>query len=81
MECTPLLYDYDINDRGEIVGVGFDQNTGDAPAFLAIPSHNRGHCKAGSSAAQKIVLPENVSERLQQRRGFGGFGVRLMGPE
>jgi hypothetical protein len=64
---------------GEIVGIGFDQNTGDVPAFLATPSQPGGHCKAGSSAAQKIALPENVREQLWQRKGFNRFAARLMG--
>jgi probable HAF family extracellular repeat protein len=40
-----LTYGGGINDRGEIAGQAFDPNTGDTPAFLAIPV-------AGSSAVQ-----------------------------
>ena len=76
-----LTYGGDINDRGEIAGEGYDPNTGDTPAFLAVPSHGRGHCKAGSSVAQKIIRPENVREQLRQRRGFGRFGAGLMRPQ
>jgi hypothetical protein len=28
----------------------------------------------------RVVLPENFRELLQQRRGFGRFGARLVGP-
>ena len=67
---TPLylIYAGDINDHGEIAGGAYDPNTGDASAFLAVPSHGKGHCEAGSSAAQKIILPENVRKRLPPRR-------------
>jgi probable HAF family extracellular repeat protein len=71
----------DINDRGEIVGQAYDPSTGDTPAYLAVPSHGEGHCEAGASAGQKVILPEKVRERLQQRRGFGRFGAALMRPQ
>ena len=70
-----LTYGGDINDRGEIVGEAYDPNTGDTPAFLAVPSNSRGHCKAGSSAGQKVILPESVREQLRQRKGLGRFGL------
>lgn len=38
----------DINDRGEITGQAYDPNTGDTPAFLAVPTD---HCEAGSSGS------------------------------
>jgi probable HAF family extracellular repeat protein len=69
-----------INDRGEIAGQAYDPNTGDTPAYLAVPSHGRDHCEAGSSVGQKVILPENVRKQLQQRRGFGQFGAGLMRP-
>jgi len=76
-----LLSGYDINDQGEIVGIGFDQNTGDAPAFGAIPTRGGSHCNIGLSVAQKRALPENVHDRLRQRKGFGRFAVRPMGAQ
>lgn len=75
-----LIYGADINDRGEIVGEAFDQSTGDAPAFLAIPCDDEHAddegCLAAAQAAvgierTRVVLPENVREQLRQRRGFG----------
>lgn len=71
----------DINDRGEIVGQAFDPSTGDTPAYLAVPAHGRGHCKAGSSAGQRVILPENAREQLRQRKGFGPFRTGPMRPQ
>jgi len=71
----------DINAKGEIAGEAYDPNTGDTPAFLAVPSNGKGHCEAGSSAGQKVTLPEKVREHLRQRRGFGRFGPGLMRPQ
>jgi probable HAF family extracellular repeat protein len=70
----------DINAKGEIAGEAYDPNTGDTPAFLAVPSNGKGHCEAGSSAERKAT-PENVREHLRQRRGFGRFGSGLMRPQ
>ncbi len=73
-----------LNDRGEIAGTAFDQNTGESPAFLAIPCDNEHAddecCQTASQvsvgvARPKAVLPENVREQLRQRRGFGRVGL------
>jgi len=66
-----LVAGFDINDRGEIVGQAYDQNTGDTPAFLAIPKCDEDNSEANLSAAPKIILPEKVREQLWQRKGFG----------
>jgi probable HAF family extracellular repeat protein len=69
----------DINDRGEITGEAYDPNTGDTPAFVAVPTH---HCEAGSSGAstgQKVIQPESVREQLRQRKGFGRFRTGMIG--
>jgi len=71
----------DINDGGAIAGSAYDQNTGDVPAFLAVPSQGKGHCKDGSSEGQKMILPENVREQLRQRHGFGRFRVGMVRPQ
>jgi probable HAF family extracellular repeat protein len=76
-----LIVAQTINSRGEIVGEAFDQSTGDVPAFLAIPSDHGNDCKVSSSAEQKIILPENVREKLLQRRGLGRFAAGLTRPQ
>jgi hypothetical protein len=76
-----------INSSGEIVGAAFDQNTGDTPAFLAIPIRDKTRSGITASAAPvavtapKVVLPASVSEQLRRRRGFGTFGVGLTRPQ
>ncbi|MGA8473524.1 MAG: hypothetical protein WB681_00520 [Candidatus Cybelea sp.] len=35
-----LTYGGDINDRGWVVGYGYDRKSGRNPAFLALPSRN-----------------------------------------
>lgn len=69
----------DINDLGEITGEAYDPNTGDTPAFLAVPTQ---HCDAdsfGSSTGQKVILPETIRERLRPRKGFGRFRTGMIG--
>ena len=63
-----------INDRGEIVGQAYDPNTGDAPAYLAVPTHGRVPWEAGPFAGQKVLLPENIRQQSQKRH-FGPFAV------
>ena len=75
-----LTFGGGINDFGEIAGTAFDQNTGESPAFLAIPCDNEHAddegCQAASQASvgvarPRAVLPENVREQLRRQRGFG----------
>jgi len=47
-----------INDRGEIAGSAFDQNTGDAPAFLAIPVAQSPVVSLSGNSIPKVTLPE-----------------------
>jgi uncharacterized membrane protein len=83
-----LVGAFSINSRGEIAGTAFDPRTGEMPAFLATPCDERraddDGCKQNAEDAiaargetaqrPKIALPENVRERLRQRRGLGLFG-------
>lgn len=67
-----------INSRGEIVGGAFNQTSGDAPAFLAIPC-DRDHigneaCRPDAtqrtdsmSPPSKVILPDTVRKQLRQR--------------
>lgn len=69
----------DNNDRGEIAGQGYDSNTGDFLAFLAVPTDHCDDGSSGSFADKKAVLPENVREQRRQRRGFGRFEAGMIG--
>jgi probable HAF family extracellular repeat protein len=69
----------DINDRGEITGGAYDPNTGDTPAFLAIPTQDCGAGSSGLSTGPKVVLPESVREQLRQRKGFGRLSTETIG--
>ncbi len=78
----------DINNEGEIAGYAYDPNTGEAPAFLAIPCDDRHAEVAGckdqanlltigsghDSQRPKVTLPRNVREQLSRMRSFGRFG-------
>ena len=64
-----------INDRGEIAGTAFDPNTGESPAFLAIPCDERHagdrDCQDMAQSASggerpKVVLRENAREHLRR---------------
>jgi len=68
-----LTFGGGINDRGEIAGQAFDQNTGDTPAFLAIPVAGSSAVQVGRNSTPKIILPENVHDQLRQRRAVGRF--------
>ena len=82
-----LLVAYNINDRREITGQGFDQDTGASPAFSAIPCNQAGCEDAYSSVAQvssdprKVALPENVRQFLRRQMRFGRFRATLTGPQ
>ena len=74
-----LVFAYHINNRGEITGTGIDPNTGDTPAFVAVPcdeAHIDMGCQDaaqstdGSGERPRVVLPENARERLR-RFGIG----------
>jgi probable HAF family extracellular repeat protein len=70
----------DINSRGEIVGTGLNQNTGEPLAFAAIPCDQEHVVEQGCQDAAenaigmerpKVVLPESVRKQLQHRMRFG----------
>lgn len=75
-----LTFGGGINDFGEIAGTAFDQNTGNTPAFLAIPGDGEHAddvgCQADSQASvgverPKTILPENVREQFRRQPRFG----------
>jgi probable HAF family extracellular repeat protein len=77
-----LMVAQHINDRGEITGQGFDQNSGGTPAFLAVPcdeAHIDMGCQDaaqstdGSDERPRVVLPESVRNRLRQRTFVGHY--------
>jgi probable HAF family extracellular repeat protein len=66
-----------ISDRGEIAASGVLPN-GDQHAVLLIPcGEGDESCEGENPTGErpKVVLPENVRKFLQQRRGFGRFGL------
>lgn len=83
-----LLFGFDINARGQIVGQAFDTITQELHAFLATPSN--AEVAAGSAAAAALgatsqrpnmLLPENVRKLLRQRLQFGRFNAPLAQPK
>jgi probable HAF family extracellular repeat protein len=78
-----LILGSGINDRGEISGTAFDPNTGESPAFLAIPCDqdhaNNKECEdtlerpTNAGERPKVLLPENIRQMLRQRQGLSGF--------
>jgi probable HAF family extracellular repeat protein len=70
-----LLFAFDINSAGDIVGLGLETTTQEFHAYLASPC-DESECGAASRAAQiggnpnlKVVLPDNVRKMLRQRLG------------
>ncbi len=84
-----LLVAYHINNQGEITGTGFAPNTGDTPAFVAVPCDEQHADEQGcvdSTAAaittlvqnpirSKVSLPEKARKLLQQRFPLRSFGA------
>jgi probable HAF family extracellular repeat protein len=66
-----------INDRGEIAGTAFDQNAGDAPAFLATPVSGSSAAQPNSISKRRVALPEKVRMLFQGRVGFGRVGAGM----
>jgi probable HAF family extracellular repeat protein len=76
-----LTFGGGINDRGEITGTAFDQNTGDSPAFLAIPCDTQHGGEEGCGGGgivdndhRKLMLPENIRKHFEVRFPKGPFG-------
>jgi probable HAF family extracellular repeat protein len=75
-----LIAAADINSRGEIVGTGVDENTGEPLAFIAVPCEKESAVACGDQDAAKPVqrlgnppkftLSEEVRERLRRKQGF-----------
>src|SRR5271165_3830387 len=71
-----LLHGYGINSAGEIVGLAVNTSSGEAHAFLAIPTSFGGGAGTSSPAGggARVTLPENARKQLQQWLHFGRFG-------
>lgn len=54
-----------INNAGQITGYGFEQSTGDLPAYVATPTDRR-----GAHPSVRVTLPANVRAQLKQRIRF-----------
>ena len=73
-----LIQALEINDRGQIAGPALVIATGEIHGFLATPcGEGDESCEGANPTGErpKVVLPENVRKFLQQRRGFGRFGL------
>jgi len=67
-----------INDQGWIAGIATQISTGNIHAFLLIPTTELWPL----SESQRVALPENVRNWLQQRHGSGHrIAGRFMGPQ
>ena len=83
-----LVVANDINSRGEIVGIGVDQSSGEPLAFLAVPCGQDGDVQRCSEVAQtevdiakpRFVLPDYIRKGLRQRQGFRRLGFGLTTP-
>ncbi len=64
-----LIYANDINDAGEIVGEAFDPNTGNAPAFVALPRAQDSATASPEGNSPAVALPEALLKQAEQR-GF-----------
>jgi probable HAF family extracellular repeat protein len=78
-----LIAAADINSRGDIVGTGLDETTGEPLAFVAAAGDEDSEVANGSQDAaqtaisvqsfadqQKLILPEGVREHLRRTQGF-----------
>lgn len=81
-----LLLAQGINDLGEITGEALDNTTGTAPAFLLVPAPDGDRASSISTTqaegnAQKVIMPESVQKRLQQRWPFGRSASEMTMPQ
>jgi probable HAF family extracellular repeat protein len=67
-----LIYANDINDRGEFAGEALDTNTGEAPAFVAVPAGRWDELPWAKSngAVEPRKLPNKVRLQLYQKYGL-----------
>ena len=77
-----LIVAQHIDNQGEITGTGFDPNTGDTPAFVAIPcqeAHAETCCgdatqsAGGSGVQRKVILPEAIRSQFRTVKGWHRF--------
>ena len=64
-----LIYANDIDHSGRIVGQAYDPSTGEAPAFVAVPTGTSTSVPQTTSVTTP-ALPQNVREMLQRRHGL-----------
>jgi len=67
-----LVFANSINDRGEISGGGYDQTTGESPAFRAVPGWNSSPADMQANPGADVPRP-NLPPMLLPR-GFGRIG-------
>jgi probable HAF family extracellular repeat protein len=74
-----LLYGFDINSHGEIVGLGLVTATQEYHAFLARPCTEaegwKGSEAANAAFRAHVDVPENARKLLMQHLRFGRFGT------
>jgi probable HAF family extracellular repeat protein len=77
-----LVAPFEINSRGQIVGIAVQNSTGQSHGFLATPTKG-GSIGSGPTRGEspKIALPENLRKLLWQRLGLGRFGASVMRPK
>lgn len=62
-----LLYANDINDAGEIVGEAYDPNTGNAPAFVALPLPQNSATTRARVGSTVVNLPGGLLKQVERR--------------
>lgn len=66
-----LVVTGDINDQGEITGEAVDTNTGDAPAFLAIPVQAQSPWShTSASEVPPVEVPYSLHNMILRRHGL-----------
>ena len=79
-----LLFGFDINSSGEIVGLGFDATTQESHAFVARPCGTGQACEAldtevvNGAPRGRAIVPEDVRRLLREHVRFGHFGIPPM---
>jgi len=64
----------DINEQGDIGGLAFDQRTGVAPAFMALPKRGGSDVRA-ALPSRRLSLPQRVRDALRE------FALHRIGPQ
>jgi probable HAF family extracellular repeat protein len=71
-----LLFAFQINDGGQIVGTAVQKSTGEIRAYLANPVNGSGVAARAAVGGSNVAVPQNAAKLLQQKLRLYKFPYR-----